>query len=263
MQLHMPIICACFAFFNYLSTVTGYCITQFVKSWRQAEWIIFFLSNVNTACMFPSKDKDAARQHLLYVWLRWSEGCDWWRWRCWGQRVKEGGWHHRGLSHVLSLSAAVDVAARMKEGGRGGWAASWASPSLFHACMWASVPESSRRRIRLSDEDLISQQWPESFRKRWAAQTEGTQCLERGGVLYLSYTLYGDVCGVRCSGYYYVLQVFMENLLTQTNNVPPFIRSFKQMLKYFIVLYMLFCNMMNTIIYWETDLRINLHHQIL
>lgn len=112
MQLHMPIICACFTFFNYLNTVTGYCITQFVKSWRQAEWIIFFLSNVNTACMFPSKDKDTGRQHLLYVWLRWSEGCDWW-----GQRVKEGGWHHRGLSVVLSLSAAIDVAARMKGGG--------------------------------------------------------------------------------------------------------------------------------------------------
>lgn len=169
--------------------------------------------------MFPSKDKDAARQHLLYVWLRWSEGCDWW-----GQRVKEGGWHHRGLSVVLSLSAAVDVAARMKGGG---WAASWASPSLFHSCIWASVPESSRRRIRLSDEDLISQQWPESFRKRWAAQTEGTQCLERGSVLYLSYILYGDVYGVRCSGFYYVLKVFKENLLTQTNNVPPFIQSFK------------------------------------
>lgn len=256
MQLHMPIICACFTFFNYLNTVTGYCITQFVKSWRQAEWIIFFLSNVNTACMFPSKDKDAGRQHLLYVWLRWSEGCDWW-----GQRVKEGGWHHRGLSVVLSLSAAIDVAARMKGGG-GGWAASWASPSPFHGCIWTSVPESSRRRIRLSDEDLISQQWPESFRKRWAAQTEGTQCLERGGVLYLSYILYGDVYVVRCSGFYYVLKVFKENLLTQTNNVPPFIQSFKQMLKCFIaVLYMLLCNMINTIIYWETDLGINLHHQ--
>lgn len=137
MQLHMPIICACFAFFNYLSTVTGYCITQFVKSWRQAEWIIFFLSNVNTACMFPSKDKDAARQHLLYVWLRWSEGCDWWRWRCWGQRVKEGGWHHRGLSLVLSLCSSG--CSSQDEGGREGGMGSKLSFTLPVSCLYVSI----------------------------------------------------------------------------------------------------------------------------
>lgn len=43
-----------------------------------------------------------------------------------------------------------------QDGGGGGWAAKQSFTLPFHNCVWASVPESRRREIKLNDEELSS-----------------------------------------------------------------------------------------------------------